>query len=621
MVKKVDIWNDNIYTDNFRLFFDDLDITKPEKIILTKADDDKNNPPNKWEFEIVDKEYIDTADAILQAQIDVINEEISDDYCKLIECDIIPPDMPNEVGEYLVTATAEIVNIDGKIDIILEGTCWVYTNEEDVVAKKMRLEKAQINVKGVAVMVAVINENKGLAYAIVDRILVHDLADAPIEIADISYTKLTDLENRVEHLETEVATHEILINENAGRIYQNETNIAYLQDEMKDTFSFVHEGVSVSDYDFPTEDGEYKCNCLVSIQYEAGSYAQMDLNLFGYCSVMDGRMGDFNLIADKSYDHIAYSAITFRAGQEIDSPSLYMVMTSEAVELISDITTQRMTFEKTNDGNLLNKITDIKGEIYGDWCRVKQGTISQNASYPLSVGIFFAEQTIILHKKDGTNIGMRVYGICARSTTVGYDFGYTLHSDYGGGNSNIAFLTATYASDAKLFVSALMPRYFYEEQFDRFEAYEPTFKHINITTTQPMLNKSVNLYTSSGDDRDLHLRYIIGEHTISFFGSYNLPKYGIDDFILTLQEADLEAGISFEINDIEPYPVASGIFTKSDNGGGYETSRIEVYAFLNRNAISIKFCNTPSDEKTHPGFALKNDFIFNFTLPIKRRIK
>lgn len=98
MVERTDIWNDNQHTDNYKLFFEEIDESVPEKITLTTFDDDKNNPNNKWEFDIVDKVYIDTADQLLQSQIDVhetritsletrvtdIETEIENDYCKIV---------------------------------------------------------------------------------------------------------------------------------------------------------------------------------------------------------------------------------------------------------------------------------------------------------------------------------------------------------------------------------------------------------------------------------------------------------------------------------------------------------------------------------------------------------
>lgn len=70
MVKSCTIWNDNQYTDNYRLGFDFEDDKKPDKIVLSNRDDDRGyNNPTRWEFEIVDKQYIDDADAVLQRQI------------------------------------------------------------------------------------------------------------------------------------------------------------------------------------------------------------------------------------------------------------------------------------------------------------------------------------------------------------------------------------------------------------------------------------------------------------------------------------------------------------------------------------------------------------------------
>lgn len=69
MVTNFIIWNDNHLTDNFRLLFDLLNDNPPESIKLKCYDDDRQGMPEKWVFEIVDKGYIDRADAILQTQI------------------------------------------------------------------------------------------------------------------------------------------------------------------------------------------------------------------------------------------------------------------------------------------------------------------------------------------------------------------------------------------------------------------------------------------------------------------------------------------------------------------------------------------------------------------------
>lgn len=69
MVTNFIIWNDNHLTDNFRLLFDLLNDNPPESIKLKCYDDDRQGQPEKWVFEIVDKGYIDRADALLQTQI------------------------------------------------------------------------------------------------------------------------------------------------------------------------------------------------------------------------------------------------------------------------------------------------------------------------------------------------------------------------------------------------------------------------------------------------------------------------------------------------------------------------------------------------------------------------
>lgn len=206
MVKKVDIWNDNIYTDNFKLFFDDLITEKPDKIILTKSDDDKNNAPNKWEFEIVDKEYIDNADEILQQQIDSINSEIEDDYCKLIQNRVTLPEIPSETGTYYVNATAKIEHLGGSKFLTIDGTANVFTIGENIVTRT-HLQKGELDIEGVSSLVVVAYETYGLAYAIIDRVLNHIFIENSISITEITYTKMEDLELRVDKLEATVAEH------------------------------------------------------------------------------------------------------------------------------------------------------------------------------------------------------------------------------------------------------------------------------------------------------------------------------------------------------------------------------------------------------------------------------
>lgn len=77
MVNKTVIWNDNQHTDNYELAFDFEDDKKPEKIVLSNRDDDRGyDNPKRWEFEIVDKKYIDDANANLQTQITTNSQNI-----------------------------------------------------------------------------------------------------------------------------------------------------------------------------------------------------------------------------------------------------------------------------------------------------------------------------------------------------------------------------------------------------------------------------------------------------------------------------------------------------------------------------------------------------------------
>ena len=76
MVKNCTIWNDNYSTDNYRLGFEFEDDNKPNEIILSNRDDDKNLDSLRWEFKIVDKEYIDRSDTNLQNQIDTNRQNI-----------------------------------------------------------------------------------------------------------------------------------------------------------------------------------------------------------------------------------------------------------------------------------------------------------------------------------------------------------------------------------------------------------------------------------------------------------------------------------------------------------------------------------------------------------------
>lgn len=198
--QRVDIWNDNLYTDNYRLFFDEIDPDKPEKIILTKKDDDRNNAPNKWEFVIVDKEYIDEADQYLQNQIDIINEEISDDYVKLIEAEFnFPENIVLDWGLYRIAATMHIKKNDGStIDVHGKGLMTIH-NENDVSSYVFNLEKAEVGIEGVASMVIHCEDGEAIAYGIVDRNIIDDIeVDNWPSISDFTAVKMDDLQTYVQ---------------------------------------------------------------------------------------------------------------------------------------------------------------------------------------------------------------------------------------------------------------------------------------------------------------------------------------------------------------------------------------------------------------------------------------
>ncbi len=86
---KVDIWNDNQHTDNYKLFFeqDNQDVA-PDTLILEGYDDDRNHKIKKWDFEICSKDYVDEQDRVLQEQIDENKVNIETNRIKNIQQDI-----------------------------------------------------------------------------------------------------------------------------------------------------------------------------------------------------------------------------------------------------------------------------------------------------------------------------------------------------------------------------------------------------------------------------------------------------------------------------------------------------------------------------------------------------
>ena len=163
------IWNDNIRQGNFKLYFDDIDPEKPEKIVLKKTTEDRQPPVKIWEFEMVDKQYVDDADAYLQMQIDIINEEISDDYCKLIETSIPFEYFADNHGTYLVDCGLNIETETGLVNVPVKGVMLVTIDENDVMKRVARLEKTDIGITGFASLVVSYIDDVMTVYGLVDR--------------------------------------------------------------------------------------------------------------------------------------------------------------------------------------------------------------------------------------------------------------------------------------------------------------------------------------------------------------------------------------------------------------------------------------------------------------------
>ena len=119
MVKSCTIWNDNQYTDNYRLGFDFEDDKKPNKIVLSNRDDDRGyDNPVRWEFEIVDKKYIDDADANLQRQITENATRIADHETRITHNEHELADHETRIANNTMNITAnagQIASISGDV--------------------------------------------------------------------------------------------------------------------------------------------------------------------------------------------------------------------------------------------------------------------------------------------------------------------------------------------------------------------------------------------------------------------------------------------------------------------------------------------------------------------------
>lgn len=146
MVKSCTIWNDNQYTDNYRLGFDFEDDKKPDKIVLSNRDDDRGyDNPVRWEFEIVDKKYIDDADAKLQRQITENATHIADHETRITHNEHELTDHESRIANNTINITAnagQIASISGDVanleTRVTENTNNISSNNARITALEAR---------------------------------------------------------------------------------------------------------------------------------------------------------------------------------------------------------------------------------------------------------------------------------------------------------------------------------------------------------------------------------------------------------------------------------------------------------------------------------------------------
>lgn len=143
MVKSCTIWNDNQYTDNYRLGFDFEDDKKPDKIVLSNRDDDRGyDNPVRWEFEIVDKKYIDDADANLQRQITENANHIADHETRITHNEHELADHETRIANNTINITAnagQIASISGDVaNLTTQVTNNISSNDARITALEQR---------------------------------------------------------------------------------------------------------------------------------------------------------------------------------------------------------------------------------------------------------------------------------------------------------------------------------------------------------------------------------------------------------------------------------------------------------------------------------------------------
>ena len=164
----VTIWNDNIDTDNFKLFFESENEEKPESLFLTRFDDDRKTEIQKWIFEIKDKEFF------------------KDDLCvhihEEIEFQIDPPVLDFYEVEIQLSA------IDNECS--LKGQAYFTKIDENLV---ISLSSRLIDeVEGIFTITANYDEEKQqlILDALVAREIAENRTDPFFEIVSVSFTKI-----------------------------------------------------------------------------------------------------------------------------------------------------------------------------------------------------------------------------------------------------------------------------------------------------------------------------------------------------------------------------------------------------------------------------------------------
>jgi hypothetical protein len=146
MVKSCTIWNDNQCADNYRLGFDFENDKKPDKIVLSNRDDDRGyDNPVRWEFEIVDKKYIDDADANLQRQITENATRIADHETRITNNEHTLADHETRIANNTSNITAnqnQIMSVQGAVasldSQVVNNTNSISNNDSRITALESR---------------------------------------------------------------------------------------------------------------------------------------------------------------------------------------------------------------------------------------------------------------------------------------------------------------------------------------------------------------------------------------------------------------------------------------------------------------------------------------------------